>query len=80
VSAATERAVSGLVLSIDRTLCVGFGHCVAKAPEAFALDDDGIAVFTDPEAVGQARLVEAAEACPVDAILVLDGSGRQVAP
>jgi ferredoxin len=72
--------VSGLVLSIDRTLCVGFGDCIAEAPEAFALDDDGIAVFTDPEAVGRDRLMEAAEACPVDAIIVLDGSGRQVAP
>ena len=80
MSAVEQCAVSGLVLSIDRTLCVGFGDCIAQAPEAFALDDEGIAVFTDPEAVGQARLIEAAEACPVDAIIVMDGSGRQVAP
>ncbi|NNG16757.1 MAG: ferredoxin [Gemmatimonadales bacterium] len=80
MSATEQYAVSGLLLRIDRTLCVGFGDCIAEAPEAFALDDEGIAVFTDPEAVGRARLIQAAEACPVDAIIVLDGAGRQVAP
>jgi ferredoxin len=75
-----ERSVHDLKICIDRELCVGFGDCVEAAPEAFKLDDTGIVVFVDPDAVSRDQLVSASDTCPVDAITVWDGSGRQLAP
>jgi ferredoxin len=75
-----ERQVLGLRIRIDRGLCVGFGDCVEGAPEAFVLDDEGLAVFKTPDAVERARLVAACDACPVDAITVWDETGAQVVP
>ena len=75
-----ERQVAGLRVRIDRTLCVGFGDCVEGAPEAFVLDDEGLAVFKQPEAVERARLLAACDSCPVDAITVWDETGAQVVP
>jgi ferredoxin len=75
-----ERQVGGLRIRIDRNLCVGFGDCIEGAPEAFVLDDEGLAVFKAPDAVERARLLAACDACPVDAITVWDESGAQVVP
>ena len=80
MAAFEERQLGGLRIRIDRELCVGFGDCVTAAPEAFALDDEGLAVFKQPEAVERARLVAACDACPVDAITAWDETGTQVAP
>lgn len=75
-----ERTVHGLTIKIDRDLCVGFGDCVAEAPEAFKLDESGTVVFVNPEGVEPERLTRAADLCPVDAITVCDAAGRQLAP
>ena len=75
-----ERVVQGLRVRIDRSLCVGFCDCVGIAPEAFALDDENIAVLVDPDRVDRARFIEACDACPVDAITVWEEDGRQVVP
>ena len=75
-----ERVLAGLRVRIDRSLCVGFGDCVGIAPEAFALDDENVAVLVDPDRVDRARFIEACDACPVDAITVWDEGGRQVVP
>lgn len=75
-----RRVASGLTILIDRDLCVGFGDCVTASPEAFELDEDGIAVFGAPETVPRERLLEACDACPVDALTVLDEDGRQLVP
>jgi ferredoxin len=76
-----EQRIHSLTIRIDRTLCVGFGDCVTVAPDAFELDDEGIAVFrTEADGVGRARLLEACDVCPVDAITVLDADGRQLVP
>jgi len=80
VSDCDERIVAGLRVRIDRTLCVGFGDCVKEAPEGFKLDDDGVAVFVDPEVVDRDRLLRACDVCPVDAISVWDSDGRQLVP
>lgn len=74
------RQVGDLKVQIDRTLCVGFGDCVKAAPEAFALDSETLAVFVAPEGVTRERLLEACDACPVDAITVWDAGGRQLVP
>jgi ferredoxin len=80
VSQLVERIVHGLRVVIDREQCVGFGDCVEEAPEGFKLDDETIAVFTNPEAVERERLLRACEACPVDAITVWDETGSQIVP
>jgi ferredoxin len=80
VSQLLERTVHGLRIVIDRDQCVGFGDCVKEAPEGFRLDEDTVAVFERPEDVERERLLRACDACPVDAITVYDGSGRQVVP
>jgi ferredoxin len=80
VSDFDERLVYGLRVRIDRTLCVGFGDCLAEAPEGFKLDDGGVAVFVNPEGVERERLLRACDACPVDAITVWDGEGKQLVP
>ena len=75
-----ERVVDGFTFRVDRTLCVGFEDCVEEAPEAFELDEEGVAVFTTPETVERERLLAACRACPVDALVVLDAEGRQIVP
>lgn len=76
-----ERRIGGLTVRIDRLLCVGFADCVDEAPASFVLDDEGIATFTeDPGGICMERLVKACEACPVDALTVLDADGRQIIP
>lgn len=77
---AEERQVGSLRIRIDRGLCVGFGDCVLAAPAAFGLDGDDVVVFVRPEAVERERLVAACDACPVDALTVWDGEGRQIVP
>ncbi len=80
MSDSDERIVGGLRVRIDRTLCVGFGDCVTEAPDAFILDDTETAVFVKPEKVERTRLLQACDACPVDAITVWDEDGRQLVP
>lgn len=76
-----ELTISGLTVRIDRTLCVGFGDCVTAAPDAFELDAEDVAIFhADAATVARSDLLRACEACPVDALTVLDAAGRQLVP
>jgi len=75
VAAELERRAAGLRIRIDPALCVAFADCVTVAPEAFALDPEGVVAFVDPERVERERLIRACEACPVDALLVWDADG-----
>lgn len=76
-----ERVIAGLTVRIDRTLCVGFGDCVTAAPQAFELDGEDVAIFrAGAGTVAAAELLRACEACPVDALTVLDAAGRQLVP
>ena len=77
---ANDVMVHALRVRIDRSLCVGFGDCVTEAPEAFILDEEGVAVFVSPERVERERLLRACELCPVDAITVWDADGNQIVP
>lgn len=60
---------------VDRTLCVGFAECLKVAPTVFELDEENVATVLDPESVDVETLKEAARACPVDAITLLDADG-----
>ena len=56
-------------ISIDRSLCSGFGACVEASPAIFELDGSGLARVTVAETHDPAGL-DAADACPMGAILV----------
>lgn len=58
-------------ITIDRNLCSGFGACAELAPDVFEVDDGGlvsirVGTSSDP------AVVEAAAACPMAAIAVVE--------
>jgi len=59
-----------LRVKIDKTKCIGCGTCVEICPEVFGLGDDGKAKFklTADSQKLKAKIKEAAESCPVQAI------------
>lgn len=71
---------SRVLIQVDRDICAGFGECVTLLPQVFALDEDGLAVVLDPEAAEVDQLIEAADICPVSAILLFDENENQIAP
>jgi ferredoxin len=58
-------------ITIDRSLCSGFGACADLAPEVFEVDDGGLVSLrlgtSDDPAV-----LDAAAACPMAAIAVVE--------
>ena len=56
-------------ITIDPTLCSGYGACVDAARDLFRLDQGGIATAVVTQTDDPAAL-EAADACPMGAIFV----------
>jgi ferredoxin len=69
-----------LKVRVDRELCIGVSNCVAIAPTVFKLDDENKAMVLDAASVDEKTLMEAAESCPQDAIIVEDDAGKQLYP
>ena len=67
-------------VKVDRDLCIGVGNCVAIAPTVFKLDEENKAIVLDPSSVDDQTLLEAAESCPENAIIIEDDQGRQLHP
>jgi ferredoxin len=67
-------------ITIDRTLCSGYAECAALAPEVFHLGKDKISTIVDPEGADDDTILDAARACPVDAIILVDEFEDQVWP
>jgi ferredoxin len=65
---------------INRHECCGNAQCVEIAPDVFALDHQQKAKVLDPEAASLELLIEAAEACPCQAIGIEDDEGNPVFP
>ncbi|HEY2955555.1 MAG TPA: ferredoxin [Candidatus Eisenbacteria bacterium] len=65
---------------IRRSECCGNAACVEVAPDVFAIDSKLKSTVLDPEAAPREKLIEAAEACPCQAIVVEDDEGNQVFP
>ncbi len=65
---------------VDRELCMGAGNCVVVAPQAFKLDADNKAVLLDTSGVPDDVLMDAAEHCPFNAIIIEDDKGEQIYP
>lgn len=81
MSDVVERRLGGLVVRVDRLLCVGFGDCIEVAPELWEFDDEGIATFRDPlPDIDRSRLITSCDICPVDALSVHDEQGNQLVP
>ena len=60
---------------IDQSLCSGFGDCADLAPEVFELEREGRAFLRAGESDDPAVL-DAAAACPMGAISVVEVQGR----
>ncbi|HEY8258612.1 MAG TPA: ferredoxin [Gemmatimonadales bacterium] len=67
-------------IRIDRFLCTGYAECVGIAPEVFKLGDDNISVVVDADGADEETVLDAARACPVDAITVHDEFDDQLWP
>ena len=65
---------------VDRELCIGLGNCVAYAPTVFALDKQNKVYLLDSKSVDEKTLMNAAESCPVNAIIIEDDAGQQLYP
>lgn len=65
---------------VDRDLCIGVGNCVVFTPTVFAFDAEDKAIVLDPSSVDDDTLIEAAESCAVNAIILEDDEGHQLYP
>ena len=76
-----QRQVRGVVMKIDRSLCIGAATCVAIAPKAWALDNEAKAIILDTASDEiDDTLLDAAKSCPVAAITIIDADGKQLFP
>ena len=67
-------------VKVDRSLCIGAGTCSVIAPEVFELDGGLKAVVKDPNGAPEDKIIDAAKSCPVLAIILEDGDGKQIFP
>ena len=70
----------GYRIAIDRGKCQGIGACVDAAPGIFELDNEGKVVVIKAGEANDDTILEAAEACPLEAITLYDEDGEQVYP
>lgn len=74
-------SVRNLHVRIDRDLCIGAATCSAVASLTFALDEHNKAVILDTvEQESDQQIIEAAQSCPVLAIIVENEKGERVFP
>lgn len=73
--------MSNYNISIDRDLCIGDGACCGEAPNTFEMDGDNIATVKNPDGHTDEETLQAAQVCPVDAIILIDkATGQKVWP
>ncbi|HVA88503.1 MAG TPA: ferredoxin [Chloroflexota bacterium] len=65
---------------ISRAACIGNGRCVDAAPEVFALDHFNKAIIIHPEEADEDKNMDAAQACPVQAVIVESDAGERIYP
>lgn len=64
----------------SRDTCIGAASCVGVAPAVFQLDEDFKVYVVDDEGADEDTIMQAAEACPVQAITLLDDDDNQIYP
>ncbi len=67
-------------VKVDRDLCTGVGNCEAVAPTVFKVDKSNKVVLLNPASVDDKTLMDAAESCPENAIIIEDDDGNQIYP
>lgn len=68
-------------IKVDRDGCISAATCIVVSPDAFKLDDEGIAVVKkDALKVSDDELIMAAQSCPTAAIILYDEDGNQIFP
>ncbi|MEU4768190.1 ferredoxin [Actinosynnema sp. NPDC023794] len=71
--------MSEWTIEVDRATCMGTGMCTSIAPDHFRLDG-GTATPVKSEVEPDDAVVDAAESCPMEAILVRSADGAVLAP
>ncbi|MGW7378228.1 ferredoxin [Streptomyces sp. NPDC054794] len=63
-------------IDIDRDVCIGAGQCALTAPRVFTQDDDGFSMLLPgrEDGGGDPMVRQAARACPVSAITVIEAA------
>ncbi|MGW0816392.1 ferredoxin [Streptomyces viridiviolaceus] len=60
-------------ITVDMSLCQDHGQCAIAAPDVFRMNEEGKLVYdTAPDDSLRTEVEEAADVCPVQAILVQD--------
>lgn len=68
-----------LKIIVDREKCQGIGACVGAAPDVFEVDAENKAIVIDAEGADKDTIILAAEACPLEAIVLFNGE-EQIYP
>ncbi|MFE9746087.1 ferredoxin [Saccharothrix saharensis] len=66
-------------IAVDRGACMGTGMCTSIAPDHFRLDG-GTATPVKADVDPDEAVIDAAESCPMEAILVRSADGSVLAP
>ncbi len=73
--------IRSLTVKVDRDLCIGAATCSAIASKTFALDEHGKAIIIETAGADEdAKIIEAAQSCPVLAILIENEKGEKIYP
>ena len=73
--------IDQLKITINADECIGDSVCTDEAPNTFEVNDDGIAVVLENSTDDRDTILNAANNCPTEAILVKDkASGEKLAP
>lgn len=71
--------MSEWTIELDRGTCIGTGMCTATAPDHFRLEG-GKSTPVDSTVEPDEGVIDAAESCPMEAILVRANDGTVLAP
>ncbi|MFE9746085.1 ferredoxin [Saccharothrix saharensis] len=71
--------MSEWTIEVDRGACLGTGMCTSIAPGHFQLDG-GTATPVKADVDPDEAVIDAAESCPMEAILVRSADGSVLAP
>ncbi|WP_158840840.1 ferredoxin [Saccharothrix deserti] len=71
--------MSKWTIELDRGTCIGTGMCTATAPDHFRLEG-GTSTPVNETVDEDEAVVDAAESCPMEAILVRSADGTVLAP
>ena len=72
-----ERDHQRFRAEVSHDLCTGTGTCVQIAPKAFRFNDQRLSTFDETGAWSRVEVREAADACPMGAIRVIEDENDQ---